>query len=182
MNSVEYAASIISDKYEHVLEFGVYTGGSITKIHNQLKDKPYKIFGFDSFEGLPENWENTPCTKGFFSTGGVPPVLPESIKLFVGWFDQTIPEYLKIAQSIALLHVDCDLYSSTKTVLYSLHEYIKPGTLIVFDEWCYNGNPECNDHEQKAFYEYVDDFDVKFEMVEFHDEQNATERKIVRIL
>jgi predicted O-methyltransferase YrrM len=181
MNSVEYAASICEDKYPHILEFGVYSGKTISQIRNNLNGN-FAIYGFDSFEGVPEDWENTPCHKGFFSTGGVAPQLPEDIKLFVGWFEDTIPEYLKIAKPISLLHIDCDLYSSTKTVFDALHEYIKSGTIIVFDEWCYNQDPECNDHEQKAFYEYVDDYNVKFKFVDFYDSENWVERKIVKIL
>ena len=89
---------------------------------------------------------------------------------------------MKEADTIALLHVDCDLYSSTKTIFDNLHPYIKKGTIIVFDEWCYNANPKYDDHEQKAFYEYVDNHNVKFGFIDFYDQQNSTERKIVKIL
>lgn len=180
MNSVQYASTLINPEYKHVLEFGVYRGYTISLIREKL-DKSYKVFGFDSFEGLPEDWKNTQCQKGFFSTNGVIPEI-EGIKFFKGWFEDTILQYLKEADTIGLLHVDCDLYSSTKTIFNNLHPYIKKGTIIVFDEWCYNADPKCNDHEQKAFYEYVKEYDVNFEFIDFNDQENSIERKIVKIL
>jgi hypothetical protein len=172
-----YVSSIINPEYKHILEFGVYSGRTIDIIRKKFNDS-YKVFGFDSFEGLPEDWENTPCHKGFFSTDGIVPSI-DGVKFYKGWFDETIPVYLKEANPICLLHVDCDLYSSTKTIFDYLHSYIKSGTIIVFDEWIYNYDPNCNDHEQKAFYEYVDKYNVEFEFIDF---QNHPERKIVKIL
>lgn len=180
MNSVQYAATLINPEYKHVLEFGVYQGYTVGLIREAL-DKSYKVFGFDSFEGLPEDWKNTPCHKGFFSTDGAIPNI-DGVKFFKGWFEDTIPKYLKEADTIGILHIDCDLYSSTNTVFKYLHPYIRSGTILVFDEWCYNGNPECNDHEQKAFYEYVDEYNVRFTFIDFYDQQNSIERKIVKIL
>jgi predicted O-methyltransferase YrrM len=180
MNSVQYAATLIKPEYKHVLEFGVYQGYTVGLIREALDDS-YKVFGFDSFEGLPEDWENTTCMKGHFSTGGKIPDI-EGVKFFKGWFEDTIPQYLEEADTIGLLHVDCDLYSSTKTIFDNLHPYIKKGTIIVFDEWCYHADPKYDDHEQKAFYEYVDDHDVKFMFINFYDEQNPTERKIIKIV
>lgn len=180
MNSVQYAATLINPEYKHVLEFGVYQGYTVGLIREAL-DESYKVFGFDSFEGLPEDWENTTCMKGHFSTGGVIPDI-DGVKFFKGWFEDTIPQYLEEADTIGLLHVDCDLYSSTKTIFDNLHPYIKKGTIIVFDEWCYHADPQYDDHEQKAFYEYVDDHNIKFKFVDFYDQQNPTERKIVKIL
>jgi len=181
ISTIEYATSLIDNKYNHVLEFGVYQGGTISKLRQVLPEK-YNIFGFDSFEGLPEDWSGTVCSKGFFSTGGNIPNV-EGVTFFKGWFDDTIGEYLKVADDIALLHVDCDLYSSTKTIFDNLKPYIKTNTIIVFDEWIYNNNPNCNDHEQKAFYEYVNENNIKFEFINFIDTTPCgNERKIVKIL
>ena len=74
------------------------------------------------------------------------------IKVFL---NETLPDYLKIAQNIAFLHMDADLYSSTKEVLLAINEFIVPGTVIVFDEWIYNHNNYYDDHEAKAFFEWV---------------------------
>ena len=68
----------------------------------------------------------------------------------------------------------------TKTIFNNLHPYIKKGTLIAFDEWCYNFSESCNDHEQKAFYEYVEEHDVKFEFIDYSCPE--VERKLLKIL
>jgi hypothetical protein len=187
MSSIEYAVSLIdrseAQTMKHVLEFGVYTGNSIFNIRRNL-DPSFKVFGFDTFEGLPEDWKNTPCTKGFFSTNGVIPTI-HGVKFFKGLFSDTIPEYKKEVSDIALIHIDCDLYSSTKDVLYGLNDYIKPNTILAFDEWFYastDGNRFNADHEQKCFYEWVNDKNRKFEFVEYTDTCPLShERKIVRI-
>lgn len=170
MRHIAKAIELIKTEYKHVLEFGVFKGETISIIRNNL-DCTYNVFGFDSFEGLPEDWV-TPdnnvagdglCVKSFFSTNGEIPNIP-NVKFYKGWFEDTIPEYLKLAEPIALLHIDCDLYSSTKTVLYNLNQYIVEGTLIVFDEWVYN-REEYNDHEQKCFYEWVNDFNREYVLI-----------------
>lgn len=180
MITVEYATSLVNPDYKHILEFGVWEGNTLRMIKEKL-DESYNIFGFDSFEGFPEDWVGTYMKKGHFSTNGAVPNI-DGVKIFKGWFEDTILDYLKEADTIGLLHVDCDLYSSTKTIFDNLYPYIKSGTIIVFDEWCYNWNPSCNDHEQKAFYEYVEKYEVKYEFADFHDVSNSIERKIVKIL
>jgi hypothetical protein len=175
---VEKALEYINSDYKHVVEFGVYMGTTLTNIKTVLGDN-YKYFGFDSFEGLPEDWVGTQCHKGFFSTDGVIPSI-EGAKIYKGWFEDTIHDYLKEADTIALLHVDCDLYSSTKTIFNNLHPYIKKGTLIAFDEWCYNFSESFNDHEQKAFYEYVEQYNVQFEFIDYP--VNDVETKLLKIL
>ena len=57
---------------------------------------------------------------------------------------------LREAQPI-LVWVDCDLYSSTKTVLDALAERMVPGTVLVFDE--YLGNERWRDDEFRAWQE-----------------------------
>lgn len=187
-NTIEYAATLINPEYSHILEFGVYQGITITKAKNTLSssfpDKEFKIYGFDSFLGLPEDWTGVAgfvAPKGAFNVNGAVPNIP-GVKFFAGWFEDTIPEYLKEADTIALLHIDCDLYSSTVTVLENIRPYIKPGTIIVFDEWVYFYNADCSDHEQKAFYEWVSKHNINYEFIDFHDYENNAERKIVKIL
>jgi len=194
LTSVEYAATFISPEYKHVLEFGVWEGSSIRGVRKALGPE-YKIYGFDSFEGLPEDWLDGTGKrvgsgwKGRFSTEGAVPNI-NGIKWMKGWFTDTIPEYLKEAETIGLLHVDCDLYSSTKDVLWGLNELIKKDTIIAFDEWFYNHDSKYNDHEQKAFYEWVKEFNRKFEFIDYTDptekdrkgnKYKVSERKIVKI-
>lgn len=176
--TLDKAISLVSKKYKHILEFGVYAGDTIGYLRNNLPTD-FEIYGFDSFEGLPEDWIGTDLPKGFFSKNGIIPEI-DNVTFFKGWFVDTITEYKKIAKPIALLHIDCDLYSSTIEVLYGLREYIVSGTIIVFDEWYYNFNDieENRQHEQKAFYEWVKEFNIKYELFD----EIECERKIVKIL
>lgn len=129
------------------VEFGVHSGYSLGIIAEHMP-----VIGFDSFEGLPEMWrEGFP--RGAFSTNGVPPFTPPNQSMLVrGQFDQTLPEFPFPA--LSLIHVDCDLYSSTKVALDAALIGIVEGTIIVFDE--YHGYPGSENHEQKAWLELVD--------------------------
>jgi predicted O-methyltransferase YrrM len=153
--TLQKALTLLPEGPTHVLEFGVYKGASIQALRNNLS-RNFMVFGFDSFEGLPEPWVGTDTKPSDFSAKGVVPDI-EGVVFYKGWFKDTIPRYLEIGEPIALLHIDCDLYSSTKTVLESLEELIIPGTVIVFDEWFYNHKdiPQNRLHEQKAFYEWI---------------------------
>lgn len=186
MNSFQYSCDIAKVEGS-ILEFGVFKGDSLRNVMNTGLNKSKKVFGFDSFEGLPENWEGTVCEKGFFSTDGNIPVI-EGVKFYKGWFENTISNYLKdnVNETISVLHVDCDLYSSTKTVLYSLNKFIVPGTIICFDEWIYRkiDGKTSDDHECKCFHEWVKDCEREFEFVDYDGDKEpcALERKIVKIL
>lgn len=142
------------------LEFGVYSGNTINHIS---KEKPYcKIYGFDSFEGLPESWRSG-FEKGKFTKENLPEV-NSNVTLIKGWFDQTLPSFVnEHSEQIAFLHVDCDLYSSTKTVFNTLNNRIKSGTVIVFDE--YFNYPNWQNHEYKAFQEFIKDSGLEYEYI-----------------
>jgi hypothetical protein len=144
-----------------ILEFGVFSGETINHLAARLPDRP--VYGFDSFEGLPENWRPG-FPKGAFHRANLP-VVRGNVKLVVGWFDQTLPGFLAAnpAIPVALLHVDCDLYSSTVTVLHQLGDRIGEGTIIVFDE--YFNYPGWRDHEFKAFKEFVELTGIRYEYI-----------------
>lgn len=137
-----------------IIECGVYKGDSITKIANSTK---IKVYGFDSFEGLPENWDRSDMKfeKGHFSLGKNLPKVPQNVELIQGWFDDTLPQFVENHQDekIGFLHVDCDLYSSTKTIFDVLGDKLQDGTIIVFDELL--NYPNYDKNEIKAFYEYL---------------------------
>jgi hypothetical protein len=136
------------------LEYGVFQGESISKVSN-IMPNAWVLYGFDSFEGLPEKWREG-FDKGSFTLNGNIPKLQDNISLVKGWFENTIPEWIISHQKytrVDILHIDCDLYSSTKTILYNLDYLIKPEhTIIVFDELI--NYPGYEDHEIKALYEY----------------------------
>lgn len=128
------------------LEFGVATGRTIRHL---AKYRPTEIFGFDSFEGLPEYWRPG-YDKGAFA--GDLPQVPSNVFLVKGWFNQTLPEFLAShSEMVSFIHIDCDLYSSTKCIFDLLGDRIRAGTVILFDEyWNY---PGWQMHEFKAFEE-----------------------------
>lgn len=155
-----------------VLEFGVRFGNTIRQLASLTEQK---IYGFDSFEGLPEVWHHEP--KGSYTTRGEIPKVPSHVQLIQGWFDQTLPEFLKHHEGpVRLLNVDCDIYSSTKTVLDELAPRIIPGSVIVFDE--YIGNEHWREDEFKAFQESVARYKWKYEYLCF---STFTKQVVVRI-
>jgi hypothetical protein len=134
-----------------VMEFGVFDGRSLNQIATLAGQE---VHGFDSFEGLPENWTHLQ-KKGRFSTAGVLPKLSATnAALHKGWFQDTLPAFLEMhAGPARFIHVDSDLYSSAQTVLGLLRDRIVPGTVIVFDE--YLNYPGWQQHEHKAFAEFI---------------------------
>ena len=144
-----------------VLEFGVRFGNTIRQIASLTGQQ---IYGFDSFEGLPEVWHHEP--KGSYTTRGEIPKVPSNVQLLAGWFEDTLPKFLEAHPgNVRFVNIDCDIYSSTKTVLDQLAPRIMPGSVIVFDEYI------CNEHwredEYKAFQEAVTKYDWKYEYLCF---------------
>ena len=157
-----------------VLEFGVFSGHTINIMADKLNHK--MIYGFDSFKGLPEDWTSG-AKAGAFAREGLPDVR-DNVQLVVGWFDESLRPFLaNHPGNISFLHVDCDLYSSTKTVLTELKDRIVPGTIILFDE--YFNYPDWKRHEYSAFKEFTTQNDVQYEYIGLVP---AYEQVAVRIL
>jgi len=134
-----------------VLEFGVEKGESIRVL---ARNTDRIVYGFDSFEGLPADWRGTMETKGKFSTKNRLPAAPSNVRFRVGWFDATLPQFLsEVKEKAAFIHIDCDIYESTRTVFDLMSDRIVNGTIIVFDE--YFNYPGWRQHEFKAFQEFI---------------------------
>ena len=89
------------------------------------------------------------------------PKVRDNVKLVKGWFNETLPPFLKEhTGKVGFLHVDCDLYSSTAFVLAQLKDWIRKGTVIVFDE--YFNYPGWKQHEHKAFGEFSGETGLEF--------------------
>ncbi|MCZ2806471.1 class I SAM-dependent methyltransferase [Modestobacter sp. VKM Ac-2983] len=149
------------------LEFGVASGGTLRQIAEAAP--PGTVFGFDSFEGLPEHWR-AGFDAGAFAMDA-PPEVPGA-ELVIGWFDQTLPGFLaEHPEPVAFLHLDADLYSSTVTVLEALEGRLRVGTVLLFDE--YFNFPGWEQHEHRAWTEFVSRTGVEFEYLGFtaDDEQ-----------
>jgi hypothetical protein len=152
-----------------VLECGVAEGVSIGHLAGGVKGA---VHGFDSFQGLPEDWPGRHEPQGAYSTAGRLPVVPKNVVLHPGWFAETLPRFLKrYGEPVAFLHVDCDLYSSAKTVLDLLAERIVPGTVVVFDE--YFNYPSWREHEFKAFQEFVTERHIEYRYLAWAYQQAA---------
>ena len=165
----------LAEKTGLFCEFGVYTGRTINYIAKQVNI----VHGFDSFEGLPEYWRNG-YDKGTFALEDKTqlPSVGENVKLHVGWFDETLPSFIeKNSENVSFLHIDCDLYSSTKTIFKFLKERIKSGTVIVFDE--YFNYPFWQQHEFKAFQEFVAEQNLKYQYICYH---KYNQQVVVKIL
>lgn len=117
------------------LEFGVHSGSSINYFANRLPELEFT--GFDSFEGLAEDWKGHHRNKGSFDLGGNLPKVRTNVHLVEGWFDQTLPIYCKDSlhdKSVRFVHIDGDTFEAAATVLENLAGNLKPGVLILFDE------------------------------------------------
>jgi hypothetical protein len=165
------AFSLTTVKVEgHYLEFGVFTGGTVRLIARRVGGRI--VDGFDSFEGLPESWSGFNLGKGAFDLHGRLPRVPKNVRLHRGWFEDSLPAWLNANPgAVAFVHVDCDLYSATRTVLSLLADRIVPGTVIVFDE--YFNFPNWEQHEYKAFQEFAAEHSVKYQYLAFARQQVA---------
>jgi Macrocin-O-methyltransferase (TylF) len=150
-------------------EFGVYSGNSINKIAKRVKSC---VHGFDSFKGIPEAWRDGFGKSHFQLSDGVLPKCEPNVKLIIGQFKDSLPGFMRATVGpAAFLHIDCDLYSSTKTVLESFADRIVPGTVIVFDE--YFNYPGWKNHEHRAWSEFATVQSVKYEYLcynRFHEQ------------
>lgn len=151
-----------------IMEFGVARGDSIKKIAAGFPNKT--VYGFDSFEGLPDHWREN-ISKGAFACD-VPTDLPKNVTLVKGIFEETLSPFLKSNKGpAAFIHVDCDIYSSTKTIFDNLEDRIIDGTIIIFDEIF--GYPGYEDHEFKAFNEYLVRNNMNCECIGVHMHEKA---------
>ena len=167
-------AQYCADKHSHlefaiqervpglVLEFGVYKGTTLNHLADRLPDDT--IYGFDSFEGLPEAWAGNRYSTRNFNRHGKPPEVRGNVELVIGWFNETLGPFLqKHDAPLSIVHIDCDIYSSTNTVFLELESRIQDGTIIVFDE--YFNYHSWQLHEYKAFMELIERTGLEFDYI-----------------
>jgi Macrocin-O-methyltransferase (TylF) len=117
-----------------LLEFGVFNGKSINYISKRIGER--HIFGFDSFEGLAEDWGGTGLLKGAFNVGGRMPKVGRNATLVRGWFQDTLPPFLdEHPGPIAFANLDADTYEATTYVLGAIADRLAVGTVLQFDEY-----------------------------------------------
>ena len=154
-----------------LLEFGVHNGHSIN-MFAALTSR--QIHGFDSFEGLPNdalipsrNDGGSKWFAGKMTNRGHMPTVRENVRLYKGWFDEVLPEFVNdhAGETAALLHIDCDIYSSTASVFQNFEKTLVPGTIILFDE--YLNFEGWQKHEHKAFMELVERLSLEYEFIAY---------------
>jgi hypothetical protein len=147
-----------------VAEFGVWNGSSINHIARIVRSSA--VYGFDSFEGLKEDWAGWDQVKGKFDRGGKAPKVESNVRLVKGWFDKSLPPFLvENTEPFSFIHVDSDTYESAKTVLDLVGGRIRVGTVMVFDE--YFGYRGWKAGEFKAWQEHTKGHNVAYEYLAF---------------
>lgn len=129
-------------------EFGVAGGDSAKHFMPRMNHVTFHLF--DSFQGLPEEWDFNGDINlvGRYAQPFVPQFDDPRVIVHVGMFADTLP---KVDMGVLdFVHIDCDIYSATKTVFE--HIKVKSGTIILFDE--YHGYAEYENHERKAYMEW----------------------------
>lgn len=148
---------ILGNEAIDYLEFGVRYGDSLFKWSTINTHPNSRFFGFDSFEGIPEEWRSVTgeAPKGAFSVQGViPKTNDQRIRFVKGWFNDTLRPFLQEFSPRArlVIHNDGDLFSSTLYTLATLDPILQRGSILLFDEFA---NPL---HEWRAFHDYASAF------------------------
>lgn len=142
------------------LEFGVAQGHSFRWWAEHNKSPESRFYGFDTFTGLPEQWDQFKA--GDMTMHGKFPEINDSRTQFIkGLFQDTLPAFLKSFGNShrKIIHLDADLYSSTLYVLTYLEPYLKEGDVVIFDEF---GVPT---HEFLAFSNFQAAYRREFELI-----------------
>jgi len=142
------------------MEFGVASGRTINYISGFTEET---VYGFDSFEGLPETWREG-MEQGAFTQHGIMPRVNNNVELIKGWFNETLEGFMEKHKDkkISFLHMDADLYSSTKYILDTVWPYLDTDCIMVFDELVNYPGFDGGKGELKAFYEFVNHHKVEY--------------------
>jgi hypothetical protein len=142
------------------LEFGVFQGSSLKWWVSNCTNADSRFYGFDTFEGLPEDW-------GMYKKGemnaNIPKVDDARVQFVQGLFQSSVPGFLAKPnlrnEKRKIIHLDADLFSSTLFALTSLAPYLRKGDLLFFDEF------NVPNHEFFAFKIFSESYYVKTKLV-----------------
>ena len=157
----------LSNKDKPFYEFGVWRGEAFKYLIKTFK----KGYGFDTFEGIPEDWHNEKA--GSYTSQGVIPKIKGG-EFIAGKFEDTLPKFFSEAKPMAsIINFDADLYSSTICALNWASSVIDQNTILIFDEFLINPNWENDEH--KALEEFCLQNNYKYEVlaVSFFSKQVA---------
>ena len=167
----------ICDTSKPFYEFGVWTGNSFNFIIQNIK----KGYGFDTFTGLPENWQvgNKIEKAGSYSNSNKIPEIKGG-KFIKGEFKKTLPNFFSKSRSVAsLINIDVDLYSSTICVLESVRNIVDKDTIIIFDEFLINDTWEQD--EAKALFDFCSKYKYKYEVIAYSFFSKQVAIKLIKI-
>ncbi|WP_171033071.1 class I SAM-dependent methyltransferase [Qipengyuania marisflavi] len=167
----DYAASHAQLESGMMLEFGVFEGVSINHLAKRFPGE--RLYGFDSFTGLAEDWTGYHLPKGAFDLGGNLPKVSSNVALIKGWFEDTVPSFLAEHPDapVRLCHLDCDTYASARYVLETIAPRLTTGSVIIFDE--YYGYPNWQQGEFRAWQEVCKLAGLKYRYLAFANMQAA---------
>ena len=161
----EYVISTegLDKKPIHYMEFGVASGFSFAWWVKANQHPESLFYGFDTFEGLPEDWH-------FFKKGAFSydiPFMEDSRGTFIkGLFQDTVYNFLDNyrnkhanADAVRVIHMDADLYSSTLFALTMLAPYLRNGDILFFDEF------NIPNHEFAAWTDFIRSYYIKYEVL-----------------
>jgi len=153
--------SCINGEAIDYLEFGVYQGESVRQWLSLNQHKDSRFFGFDSFEGLPEDWRPGQAKGHFDVEGAIPRIDDPRVSFVKGWFENTIPPFVRgfSNKNRLLVHIDADLYGSAMLALVHFGPFMTKGTLLIFDEF-YD-----REHEFKALMDWQKIYRKHFRIV-----------------
>lgn len=119
------------------LEFGVAGGDSLRAWGRSNSAPGSRFYGFDWFQGLPENWQHDTPAGTFSTEGKLPHITDERIQLIVGKFQETLTDFSAVFERKGrlVLHLDADLYSSTLFALMHMDRHLQQGDVLLFDEF-----------------------------------------------
>ena len=142
------------------LEFGVSAGLSFMWWVEHNTKPGSGFYGFDTFEGLPEDWGG--FKKGAMTTNSsIPAIEDPRAKFIKGLFQDTLPGFVKTLDKSRrkVIMMDADLYTSTLYALTSLAPYMNKGDIILFDQF------NVPRHEFLAFQNFISSYYLDFKLV-----------------
>ncbi len=142
-------------------EFGVWRASSFKYLIKVFK----KGYGFDTFTGLPEDWDvgsGVEKAGAYSSDGSVPEI--KGGEFIVGKFEDTLPAFFSDNRPIAsIINFDADLYSSTICALNFSKSVMDKDTILIFDEFIINESWEQD--EFKALNEFCSLNNLNYEVI-----------------
>lgn len=162
---LQYCLSHSLKSNDHLfMELGVFTGNTFNCIRSSLPNN-IKLYGFDTFTGLPEDWmindKDILYAKGTFSLDYIPHNT-ENTEFVVGNIEDTLDQFLRLNnKKISFVHFDMDLYNPTFFALKQMHNYFVNGSILVFDDF-YN-LPGWENYSFKALLDYINLHNIEFE-------------------